>query len=288
MTLNMTAISFISLILTGICQAFCCLENTNNTQPDRGDANSVESILNRLKQKAQSVKTYEGQVEYKFMQPLLESQTFRKGILYYAKNDVKSKLRLNFSTRKQDDEVEQRYIEQFIFDGIWLTHIDYQIKSAERRQLAEPNKPVDAFELASRDLPILGFTNIEDLKKQFDIELAKKNSDDQKDVTASNIVSEADGKEQINEFIQLHFRTLSDSIYKDDYTYIDFWIDKKIYLPAKVIAITTEEDVFEIKLLNPKINEKLDEKIFSFKIPKGFTVEIIPLENKKSEQNNRS
>lgn len=288
MILNMTTISFISLILTGVCQAFCCPESATCTKPEGGDANSVESILNRLKQKAQSVKTYEGQVEYKFMQPLLESQTFRKGILYYAKNDVKSKLRLNFSTRRQDDEVEQRYIEQFIFDGIWLTHIDYQIKSAERRQLTEPNKPVDAFELASRDLPILGFTNIEDLKKQFEIELAKKKPDDQKDVTASNIVSEAEGKEQINEFIQLHLRTRPDSIYKDDYTYIDFWIDKKIYLPAKVIAITTEEDVFEIKLLNPKINEKLDEKIFSFKIPKGFTIEIIPLENKKSEQNNRS
>jgi outer membrane lipoprotein-sorting protein len=217
------------------------------------------------------------------MQPLLESQTFRKGILYYAKIDGKTKLRLNFSTRKQDDEIEQEYIEQFIFDGIWLTHIDYQIKSAERRQLTEPNKPIDAFELASRDLPILGFTNIEDLKKQFEIELIKQKPKSQKDVTTSNAVSESDEKVHINSFIQLHLKTRPDSIYKDDYTYVDFWIDKKMRLPAKVIAVTSEEDIYEIKLLNPKVNEKLDEKIFSLKIPKGFTVEILPLESKKSD-----
>ena len=42
------------------------------------------------------------------------------------------------------------------------------------RQLTEPNKPMDAFVLASRNLPIVGFAKIEDLKKQFDIKLVEQ------------------------------------------------------------------------------------------------------------------
>ncbi|MFQ5769892.1 MAG: hypothetical protein ACE5HX_05115 [bacterium] len=218
--------------------------------------------LQQLRERTSKLKTYECRIEYLFSQPLLESETLRKGVMYYAKSGKKSKLRINFQTLKQDDEKEQEYIEQFIFDGIWLTHIDYQIKQVKMHQLAEPNKPVDAFDLASRNLPIIGFTKIEDLKKQFEIKLVKQQK----------------GKPQNS--IHLHLKVKPDSIYKDDYTSIDFWIDKKLHLPAKVVAISTEEDIYQIKLLKPKVNKKLDKKVFEIKIPKGFGKEIIPLKKK--------
>jgi len=179
--------------------------------------------------------------------------------LYYQKYGKKSKLRINFKTLKQDDEKEQKYIEQYIFDGVWLTVIDYQIKQVKLYQQAEPNEPVDAFELASRNFPIIGFSKAEDLKNQFEIKLV-----------------EQQGGEAEN-FARLHLKVKPDSIYKDDYTSIDFWIDKKSGLPAKIVAITTEEDIYEIKLLKAKVNKKLNKKVFEVKIPKGFTVEKTPL-----------
>ncbi len=219
-------------------------------------------VLTQLSRKTKQLKSYQARVEYKFIQPVFESTTLRKGELHYAKSGKKSKLRLNFSTLKQDDEKEQKYREDFIFDGVWLAQINYQIKQVIMRQLAEPNKPIDAFVLASRNMPIVGFAKIEDLRKQFEIKLV-----DQK------------GSER-DDFIQLHLKVKPDSKYKDKYTTIDFWIDKKLYLPARIVAISTEEDIYQIKLLKPKVNKKMSTKIFDVEIPKGFGKETIPLKKK--------
>jgi outer membrane lipoprotein-sorting protein len=244
---------------------------------EQADANSaakpqVDMVLEQLKKQTAELKSYGSQIEYKFIQPLLESETLRRGILYYQRSEGKlagakpgearSALRINFETLKQEDEEEQKYIEQYIFDGVWLTHIDYQIKEVKRYQKAEPNEPADAFELVSENFPIIGFTKVEELKKEFEIGLVEQQGGEAED------------------FIQLHLKVKADSIYKDDYTSIDFWIDRKLYLPAKIVAVTTEEDIYEIKLLGPKVNKEIDKKVFEIKIPEGFGVEIIPLKKK--------
>ena len=78
----------------------------------------------------------------------------------------------------------------------------------------------------------------------------------------------------------MHLKVKPTSIYKDDYTAIDFWIDKKSHLPAKIVAVSTEEDIYEIKFVKPKVNEKIDKKVFDVKVPNGFGEEIIPLKKK--------
>jgi len=254
---------FLLLATVNTCLAGGCMGSLAGSEAERADANSVEVVLERLKKQTTELKSYQCRIEYLFSQPVLDSETLRKGVLYYAKSDGKSKLRINFQTLKQDDEKEQKYIEQYIFDGVWLTHIDYQIKHVQKRQLTEPNEPVDAFELASQNFPIIGFSKVEDLKKQFEIKLV-----------------ELEGKER-QDFIKLHLKVKPDSIFKDDYTSIDFWIDKKLGLPAKIVAITTEEDIYQIKFLKAKVNKKLDEKVFEVRVPRGFGKEIIPLNVKE-------
>lgn len=252
--------AFFNLLLTAsICWPSAFAQGSAGCQPESTAVSAIEGILKQLKQQTEKTQSYQGQVEYRFRQPLLESESLRKGFLYYQKFDGKSKLRINFLTLKQDDEKEQRYVEHFIFDGVWLTHMNYQVKAIRRHQVAEVDKPVDAFELASKNLPIIGFTKIEDLKKQFEI------------VLASQTESEP------APFIHLHLKVKPDSVYKDTYTCIDFWIDRKLHLPAKVVAVTTEEDIYQIKLLKPVVNKKIDKRVFEFEIPKGFTVEHIPL-----------
>ena len=241
-------------------------KSAGTQEPQKLEADPVDSVLKQLSKKTSELKTYEGQIEYKYVQPLLESEALRKGVLYYAKFDGKSLLRINFETLKQEDEEEQKYIEHYIFDGRWLTQINYQIKSAKRYELAEPNKTLDAFDLASRNIPIIGFGKTEDLKKQFDIKLVKRE------------------KNEPNDSVRLHLKVKPDSIYKDDYIWLDFWIDKKSGLPARVVALSAEEDVYEIKLLKPKVNKEMDTKVFELKIPKDFgEPEIVPLKRTKKE-----
>jgi outer membrane lipoprotein-sorting protein len=69
-----------------------------------------------------------------------------------------------------------------------------------------------------------------------------------------------------------------DSIYKDDYKSVEVWIDKQLMLPAKISAVSTDGDIYEISFVRPKVNEVIDEKVFEFTIPDGFgEPEIIPL-----------
>ncbi len=253
------------LCTVNTCLAVGCTGNLGGSQLKRCDVNSVDGILRNLSQSTAELKSYQCRIEYKFSQPLLESETLRKGVLYYQRCDGKSALRINFQTLKQDDEEEQKYIEQYIFDGVWLTHIDYQIEQVKRYQQAEANEPVDAFDLVSQNFPIIGFSKVEDFKKEFDIGLVEQQGGGVKD------------------FVHLHLKVKADSIYKDDYTSIDFWIDKELGLPAKIVATSTEEDIYEIKLLGAKVNEGIDKKVFEVKIPKGFGVEIIPLKGKTKD-----
>ena len=245
----------ILLCTVGICLAVGCTRNMAGSELKGADVNSVDGILRNLSRRTAELKSYQSQIEYRFIQPLFESETRRKGVLYYAKFNGKSKLRINFQTLKQDDEAEQKYIEQYIFDGVWLTHIDYQIKEVKRYQKAEPNEPVDAFDLASRNFPIIGFAGTEDLRKQFEIKLITQT------------------ETQPSQFIQLHLKVKPTSVYKDDYTSIDFWIDRRSALPARITAVSTEGEIYQIKLLEPEVNKGIDKKVFEVRIPEGFTVE---------------
>jgi outer membrane lipoprotein-sorting protein len=278
-------VTFIMLWAAGISWASECTEASQKPQQEIPKDDPLSIVLERLNKTTSELKSYQSQVEYKFSQPLLESESLRKGVLYYARSDGKSVLSINFNTLKQDDEKEQKYIEQYIvldgarlplsdreLKGIWLAQLDYQIKEAKYYQLAEPNDPnksTDVFDLVSKKLPMLGFSKIEDLKKQFEVNLVEPKKDGPED------------------FIQVHLKVKPNSIYKDEYISIDFWIDEKLDLPAKIIAVKSEPeppfgDIEEIKLLKPMINKNIDQKVFEFTIPKGFgEPEILPLEQKK-------
>lgn len=242
--------------------------STPSTNSGQAGSPQVETILNQLKEKTNELKSYECQIEYLFSQPLLESQTLRKGVLYYQRNGEKTidgkrsrtMLRINFQTLQQDQDKEQKNIEHYIFDGTWLTHIDYQLKQVKRYQQAEPNEPVDAFDLVGRNFPIIGFTNVDELKNEFDIKPAEQ--------------------EQQDGLIHLHLKVKPNSTYKNDYTSIDFWVDRRLYLPAKIAAVSAEGDVYRISFIRPEVNKKIDEKIFDFKIPDGFEVETVPRKQK--------
>ena len=274
---------------SGSTKACGCTESPDKHKPENTKVDPVDAVLKQLNKKTSELKSYQGQIEYKYIQPsLFDSEALRKGTLYYTKLGGKSSLRVNFQTLKQEDEKEEKYVEHYIvldgaqlaepgrqFKGTWLVQVDYQIEAVRYYQLTEPNdsnEPVDVFELASRNLPMIGFTRVEDLKKQFEVTLVEQKKAGQED------------------FIQVHLKIKPNSFYKDDYVSIDFWIDKKLGLPAKIVAVKTEPealgDIEEIRFLKPKVNKKINKKVFEFKIPRSFgEPEIIPLKKRANRTN---
>ena len=257
-------VSFVLLGVVGTCWAGGCSENLAGSEQQK-EVCTIETVLKRLREETRQLKSYQAQIEYLVSQPLFESKTLRKGVFYYQKSEKGSSLRINFQILKQDDEQEQPYVQQYIFDGVWLTQIDHQIKEVKRYQQAEPNKPVDVFELASENFPVIGFGRIDELEKAFEIKLI------------------AEEQAEPSEFIKLLLKVRPDSVYKDDYTSIDFWIDKRLNLPAKISAVSTEEDIYQVRLFDAIVNERIDEKVFDIEIPEGFGEEVIPLKKKTKD-----
>ena len=262
---------FVLLVTAGSCAAGSCTKSPDSkcTVQKEIKLDKLEEVLQQLNQKTTKLESYTCNIEYLWSQPLFESETLRKGVLYYQKFGRKSKLRINFDIVKYDDGEEEKKKIQYVFDGVWLTILDYQNKTHQRRQLVredEPNKPKDSFELVSNNFPLVGFIKTDKLKKQFEITLVE-NEENKKAKP-----------------IQLHLKVKPDSIYKDDYEYIDSWIDKEVGLPTKIIAVNLEKDIYQIKLIKPKINNKLNKEVFEIKPPKGFgKLEVFPLEDSKNE-----
>ncbi len=234
----------------------------SNIKAEPNDANKAAGdYLKKLNNRTKSLESYQCRIEYLFEQPVFETKTLQKGDLYYQKDSGRSALRINFQTRSEEEEKEQKYQDEYIFDGIWLTHIDYQVKEVKRYQSAEGGKEkesVDAFDLVAKNFPILGFSKVEELEKKYDIKLLEK---------------ENAGKSAFGGLVGFSLSPKPDSEYKD-YKTINFWIDSSIDLPAKIIATNADGDIYQVRFLEPKINQKIDKKIFEYKVPKGFTVEI--------------
>ena len=262
---------FVVLVTTSFCLG-CSDTKDLQLKETKGqkctkEISEVDKILNRLNEKTRQLQSYQCHLEYLVRQPLFEAQTLRKGNLYYQKGPKDSMLRINFDTIKQDDEPEDKEKLQFLFDGIWLTRIDYQLKEVKKHQLIDPNEldpneTIDAFDLISENFPIIGFTKTDKLKQQFDIKLIEPNEPE--------------------DFFHLRLKVKPDSVYKDDYTYIDFWIDKKLYLPSRLVVVSVdEEDISKLDFVNPKVNAEVKKEIFKLDVPKDFPKpEIIFLEKK--------
>jgi len=203
--------------------------------------------LKKLRERTGRLESYQCKLEYLFRQPILESKSRRRGVLYYQRFGDKSKLRISFLRLKQDEFAEEDYREEYIFDGVWLKQIDYQIKSVKLIQESEPNEPIGAFDLAKRNFPIIGFSGTEEMEREFEIEVS----------------------EDTAKFIKYHLVVKDGSIYEKDYKVIDFWVDKKLVLPSR------------IEFLEPRVDKPIRKEVFNVKVPKGFgEPEVVPLEKR--------
>lgn len=271
MTRMLLAASTVLLILipaslAGSCQTNQCKiktasennEDAKQEKIEQAPITKLDKILLALRKQNSLIRTYQAAIEYIYTEDpdWIASKTTRKGNIYYKKDDKKSALLIRFDNiRLDDDEQEKRKVE-YLFDGVWLKVIDHQNETVNSYQKAEKDKPVDAFELISRDFPLIGFTRKDDLRKNFDITLAP------------------DTNNKENKTIMLKLNVKKGSVYAKNYTNIDFYIEKRTSLPARMITRSKEGDIYDINLLDAKINKKIKDSVFKLETPPDFRENI--------------
>lgn len=235
------------------------------------DPNSpLGQLLDKINAVAKNLKSCQAQMEYLFIQEpeLLDSRTLRKGTLYYQKTDKGSVVRINLDTVKQDDGQEQSKKEHYLFDGVWLTKIDYTLRQIDQYQQVPADKPADVFEYISHNFPIVGFTGTEILEKEFEISLVP-------------------GKEDEKDQKHLLLKVRPNSVYKDDYKQIDLWIDGKLFLPIRMVSLSVQGDIYDLRLTKPELNKTLSEKTFAIDAPDDFSKSVKTLEQKTNGKDSK-
>jgi outer membrane lipoprotein-sorting protein len=235
--------------------------STGDIQKDNEAA--IREILSKMNTATKKLESCHAKLSYLVIQDpeLLDSSTLQNGVLFYQKTESGSKLRIRFDDIKQDDfdPVAQR--EEYLFDGIWLTRISYKLQQVDIYQQAPQDKPIGVFELISHNFPLIGFSNINEIKTNFDISIAPKTGDP-------------------NEPDCLLLKVKKDSDFMKDYEKVNIWVGNNLYLPEKIAAYTLGGDVYYIEFRDMEINKKLENAVFDVETPPHFRKNIEPLEKK--------
>jgi len=205
-------------------------------------ADDVVKTIEKLNQSAKNLKNLTADVEYIHSQPLFDTQTIRTGKIFYAKDVNSGALRINFQTLKQDDSKQQNYKEDYIFDGMKLTRIDYQGKSALTEQYST-DKPIEPLELVQDYFPIIGLVKPQEMTEEYDIKI---------EGSVMRLTPKENSK---------FFKT-----YKE----IEVSIDSKLNLPVIFKASTTENEEIIIKLGRIDTSNTIKKEVFEISIPADF------------------
>ena len=176
-------------------------------------------------------------------------------------------MRIRFDDIKQEDFEPENRREEFLFDGVWLSRIDFKLKQIDRYQKAPEDKPIGVFDLISHSFPLVGFSNIEQLKKDFDISLPERPNES-------------------NTSIHLFLNVKKGSKYEKEYKKIDFRADNETYMPQQIVAYSSQGDIYDIQFTEFKINKKLKNAVFTIETPPDFRKNVERLEEKPAAKGN--
>jgi hypothetical protein len=225
----------ISLIVLLICQSIGLAGEPNNPA-------QIKGIIEKLNQAVDNLKNLSAKIEYTHAQPLFDTQTVRTGRVFYIKDANFSALRINFLTIKQDQSKQQNYREDYIFDGMKLTKIDYQTKSAATEHLSK-EKPIEPFELVQDYFPIIGLAKSDEMIEQFDI-TAVQNT--------------------------LFLTPKVNSRFSKTYKQVEIIINPDNNLPFDFSATTCEDEKITIKLSQIDTSKVIKKAVFDLVIPADF------------------
>ena len=270
---------FAILMLLTFCSlsaGVCCNHPTgtptdcNSLKTPVPDNMTLDNILKNIGKASSDLETFQCELSYLTIQDpeIVESRTLQTGKLYYQKDKEQSRLRIRFEQLQQDDFAPESYIEDYYFDGIWLTKVDYKLKQVSLYQQAPENKPVDVFELINSRFPLIGFSGVQTLQKDFHISVVNASAADP------------------NEPIQLLLDVKKDSKYQDEYKKVDFWVDKSSFLPLRVKTYLTQGDIYDIRFLGPQSNKKLKNTVFTIETPTGFRKNVEALKTGPEKKGN--
>ena len=229
---------------------------------------TVDTLLDQIEAKADTIKTYKAAIRFDQIQGLLGDEQTRFGALYYV-TDPKVKFAVDFQRVVIDKKLKEQN-RQWVYDGTWLVERVEDKKQFFKRQVHAAAKhddqsPDDLMSLENSPFPIPLQAKKAQVLKRFNVSIitTKSEKDDPKDIAF------------------YHLKLIPKPDMGINFTQIDLWYDQATMLPVKCHTINDDSDDEQIfSLFKAELNGEIDPKYLSTAVPteRGWQVEITPLE----------
>ena len=215
-------------------------------------------IVHDLEAAGKKHATLKADIVYTLENSTLGDVEIRRGWIAFQQETKKdpSRIRIHFKTLKQNEGREIRNLVDYAFDGEFAFIAEHAIKKLTKYELAPPGKKVRAMTLGKGPLPPLPFGQkaVEVLKR------FKPSTRPTKPSEPKNTV-----------YLRLDTRRKFRKTF--DYVWMELWIDRKTYLPVKIIGKDKYENLQTVELSKLRTNVPLDKTVFHLPRKPGWKMD---------------
>lgn len=276
---NIVLVRFVlaCVLVTGACAAACSVLSAgapeDETTAEATDP-EAEGWVHRIAERHAAVRTLHARLTYDRIQELLGATERRFGRLVYEAGPP-GRFAVHVDRLLADDRLEQQD-RWYVFDGRWLVERLNDRQQFLARQIVGPDAdPADQDPLALGRGPFvvpIG-PNARHMLERFAVRVIE--GDDAGSDTDADAAADSEAAADL-----LRLRLVPRDHDRTDFASIDIWYDRDSLLPRRVRSVDQSQNVSDIFLRDPRLDEPVDPTIFDTAPPeqRGWEIEITPWE----------
>ena len=212
---------------------------------------AVMAILKRLETADQRIPRLTADIDHHVEILQHADSEHRTGAVYYqaAAGETPAKFRIHFEDLKLGDGPTTRNVEDFVFDGYWLTVRKKRIKQMTRYQVVPPGGKVPPMELGKGPFPVPFGQKAEAMLKHFTATTRKPVKSDPADTDYLKLVTRPSPTRSTN------------------LVWVEMWVARETGLPVKIVAADKSENITTVDFKKIKTPKSFAKKIFDLPRP---------------------
>lgn len=228
------------------------------TQPSEAEPSELDGWLTRIGERSNALKTFQARVRIERTVGIVGDVQTRYGDFVYSAGPP-GRFALHIDRLLVDERAEARD-HWFVFDGLWLVERDNQAKLFNKRQVSKPGD-----ENAEKNDPLASGEGPFVLPLRFDKDRLLARFD-------AALIPVTDESPQNAVGIRL---TPREGV-RVDVAQVDLWYDRDTLLPTEIHTSNDANNGRAVYLLKQRVDEGIDEKVFSVKEPteRGWRVDV--------------
>jgi hypothetical protein len=209
----------------------------------------VHAVLHQLEQRGESVKDLKAKIEWQIVDQVIADKQVKFGELLFKRDKPRDKFLVKFTRTIVEDQVIDKP-EEHLFDGQWYTEKREATKSIIKRQIVRPGEEFDPFKLGQGPFPLPFGQKEAEILEKFQVTYVEPAKDDPANSAHLKLIPKPTAEDMADKYKELHF-----------------FIDKKLDLPAKVVADQKDEKLVTVTFTDIRVNTGIPGSGFTISVP---------------------